>query len=81
MKELTDARSELKSQLRISHPSLLNGDGLWPEYECFAFERSDHPAYLKLVKSLATLSRQLHGQTKMGNLFKWNAANLHKLSK
>ncbi len=79
MKELTEARCELERQLRICHPSLLNGDGLWPEYESAAYERSDHPTYLKLVKSLATLSRQLHGQTKMENLFKWNAANLHYL--
>lgn len=79
MKELTEARIELEWHLRINCPSLLKGDGLWPEYETAAFERSDHPPYLKVVKSLATLSRQLHGQTKMENLFKWNAANLHYL--
>ena len=43
------------------------------------FERSDHPSYRKTVRSLATLSRQAHGETKMENLFKWNAANLHYL--
>ncbi len=79
MKKLTEARNEMERQLRISHPSLLNGDGLWPEYESAAFARSDHPAYLILVKTFATLSRQLHGETKMENLFKWNAANLHYL--
>ncbi len=79
MKELTEARSELERYLRINCPSLLKGDGLWPEYETAAFERSDHPPYRKVVKSLATISRQLHGQTKMENLFKWNAANLHYL--
>jgi hypothetical protein len=79
MKELTEARDELEKHLRIHCPSLLKGDGLWPEYETAALERSDHPPYLKVVKSLATLSRQLHGQTKMENLYRWNAANLHYL--
>jgi hypothetical protein len=79
MKELGEVRIELERYLRIHSPNLLKGDGLWPEYETAAFERSDHPPYLKVVKALATLSRQLHGQTKMENLFKWNAANLHYL--
>lgn len=77
IKELTEARAELERILRIQCPSLLQGDSLWPEYESAAFHRSDHPPYLKLIKTLATLSRQLHGQTKMENLYKWNAANLH----
>lgn len=79
MKELSTLRAELEQQLKLNCPSLLKGDSLWPEYETAAFERSDHPPYLKVVRALATLSRQLHGQTKMENLFKWNAANLHYL--
>lgn len=79
LKELTDLRAELEAGLKLDCPSLLRGDALWPEYETAAYERSDHPPYLKLVKTLATLSRQLHGQTKMENLMKWNAANLHYL--
>lgn len=79
MQELSATRLELEQHLRIACPSLLKGDSLWPEYETAAFERSDHPPYLKVVKTLAMLSRQLHGQTKMENLFKWNAANLHYL--
>lgn len=76
---LTETRIELEAQLRIQCPSLLNGDSLWPEYETAAYERSDHPSYRKIVRTLATLSRQVHGQTKMENLFRWNAANLHYL--
>lgn len=79
IRELTALRAELEQQLLVHTPSLRNGDGLWPEYETAAYERSDHPPYRKLVRTLATLSRQLHGQTKMENLFKWNAANLHYL--
>jgi hypothetical protein len=79
IRELTELRAELEVHLKLHCPSLLKGDSLWPEYETAAFERSDHPPYVKVVKALATLSRQLHGQTKMENLFKWNAANLHYL--
>ncbi|RYG94117.1 MAG: hypothetical protein EON58_16970, partial [Alphaproteobacteria bacterium] len=79
MKELTLLRLELEYHLKLNCPSLMKGDSLWPEYETAAFERSDHPPYQKVVKALATLSRQLHGQTKMENLFRWNAANLHYL--
>ncbi|MDB6079315.1 MAG: hypothetical protein JWO82_3062 [Akkermansiaceae bacterium] len=79
LKELTALRTELERELRIHQPSLRNGDALWPEYESAAYERAEHPPYRKLVKTLATLSRQLQGQTKMENLFKWNAANLHYL--
>jgi hypothetical protein len=79
LKELTAIKVELEAHLMLHFPSLRNGDGLWPEYETAAFERSDHPPYRKVVRSLAILSRQLHGQTKLENLFKWNAANLHYL--
>lgn len=79
IQELSVTRLELEQHLKIHCPSLLKGDSLWPEYETAAFERSDHPPYLKVVKTLAMLSRQLHGQTKMENLFKWNTANLHYL--
>ncbi len=79
MKALNESRIELEHHLKIHCPSLMKGDSLWPEYETAAFERSDHPPYRKVVKAIATLSRQLHGQTKMENLFKWNAANLHYL--
>jgi hypothetical protein len=34
---------------------------------------------MKVVRAIATVSRQLHGQTKMENLFKWNATQLHYL--
>lgn len=79
MSELSELKAELETHLKLNSPSLLKGDALWPEYETAAFHRSDHRPYLKVVKALTTLSRQLHGQTKMENLFKWNAANLHYL--
>ena len=79
MKVLTERRLNLESLLKIHFPSLRNGDGLWPEYETVAFDQADHAPYRKVVKELATLSRQLHGQTKMESLMKWQAANLHYL--
>ena len=79
MKVLTERRLKLESLLKIHYPSLRNGDGLWPEYETVAFDRAEHAPYRKVVKELATLSRQLHGQTKMESLMKWQAANLHYL--
>jgi hypothetical protein len=66
-------------KLRIQCPSLLNGDSLWAEYESADFTRSDDPEYRKTVRTLQTLHRQVHGQTKMEKLLKWNAANLHYL--
>lgn len=65
--------------MKIHYPSLHHGDGLWPEYETAAFDQADHAPYRKVVKELTTLSRQLHGQTKMESLLKWQAANLHYL--
>jgi hypothetical protein len=79
MKVLTDRRLTLERLLKIHYPSLRNGDGLWPEYETVAFDQAEHAPYRKVVKELATLSRQLHGQTKMESLMKWQAANLHYL--
>ena len=76
---LSEAKLELEKQLRITAPSLLNGDALWPEYESAAFERCDDPTYHKTVRLLQTLRLQIHGQTKMEKLLKWNAANLHYL--
>jgi hypothetical protein len=79
MKLLTERRITLERLLKIHYPSLRNGDGLWPEYETVAFEQAEHAPYRKVVKELATLSRQLHGETKMESLMKWKAANLHYL--
>ena len=79
MKVLTERRFNLEKLLKIHYPSLRHGDGLWPEYETVAFDQADHAPYRKVVKELATLSRQLHGQTKMESLMKWQAANLHYL--
>ena len=69
----------LESLLKIHYPSLRNGDGLWPEYETVAFDKAEHAPYRKVMKELATVSRQLLGQTKMESLMKWQAANLHYL--
>ena len=79
MKVLTERRLGLESLLKIHYPSLRNGDGLWPEYETVAFDQAAHAPYRQVVKELATLSRQLHGQTKMESLMKWQAGNLHYL--
>lgn len=79
MKALTERRLTLERLLKIHYPSLRNGDGLWPEYETVAFDQAEHAPYRKVVKELTTLSRQLHGQTKMESLMKWQAANLHYL--
>ena len=79
MKVLTERRGNLERLLKIHYPSLRNGDGLWPEYQTVAFDQAEHAPYRKVVKELATISRQLHGQTKMEALMKWQAANLHYL--
>ena len=79
MKVLTERRLNLERLLKIHYPSLRNGDGLWPDYETVAFDRAEHAPYRKVVEELVTLSRQLHGQTKMESLMKWQAANLHYL--
>ena len=79
MKDLTERRFTLERLLKIHYPSLRHGDALWPEYESFSFDEVEHAPYRKVIKDLGTLSRQLHGQTKMESLFKWQAANLHYL--
>lgn len=76
---LDEMRLQHEARLRIQSPSLLNGDGLWPEYETAAFDLATDIEYRKTLKALKTLRFQVHGQTKMENLMKWNAANLHYL--
>jgi hypothetical protein len=79
MKLLTERRLTLERLLKMHHPSLRHGDGLWPEYDSCSFEQAEHAPYRKVLKELATLSRQLHGETKFESLLKWQAANLHYL--
>ncbi len=79
MKVLVEKRSNLERMLKVHYPSLRHGDSLWPEYETYAFEQAEHAPYRKVLQELSTLSRQLHGQTKMETLLKWQAANLHYL--
>ena len=76
---LSEMRIEIETRLRIEAPSLLRGDGLWPEYETADFGRSEDPQYQKIVRQLRSLGFQVHGQTKMEKLLKWKAGNLHYL--
>lgn len=76
---LTETKIEMERHLKITSPSLLNGDGLWPEYETAAFEKCTDIVYQRTVRALKTLRFQIQGQTKMENLLKWKAANLHYL--
>lgn len=80
MKVLSARRAVLERLLSIHCPSLRRGDGLWPEYDTVAWEQAGHSGYRKVVKSLQTVSRQLHRETKMESLMKWRAANLHYLA-
>lgn len=79
MKALTERRLTLERLLKLHYPSLRHGDGLWPEFETASYEEAEHAPYRKVRKELMTLSRQLHGQTKLETLRKWPAANLHYL--
>ena len=79
MKALTERRLTLERLLKTHYPSLRHGDGLWPEFDTVTFDHVEHAPYQNIIKELATLSRQLHGQTKMESLLKWQAANLHYL--
>ena len=79
MKALNERRATLERLLQIHYPSLRNGDALWPEYQTFNLEGADHAPYRKVIQELRTLTGQLHGQTKLEQLLKWEAANLHYL--
>ena len=79
MKVLVARRLTLERLLKIHYPSLRHGDGLWPEYDTYSLEQAEHAPYRKVLKEIGTLSRQLHGETKMESLLKWQAANLHYL--
>jgi len=79
IQRLEEVRTSHEARLRIESPSLLRGDALWPEYETAAFDSATDGEYIKTLKVLKTLRRQVHGQTKMENLMKWNAADLHYL--
>lgn len=79
MKVLLERRLTLERLLGLHFPSLRHGDGLWPEYDSYAFDQSEHAPYHKVIQELGLLSRQLHGQTKLESLLKWQAANLHYL--
>ncbi|MDB6155011.1 MAG: hypothetical protein JWL90_3464 [Chthoniobacteraceae bacterium] len=77
LKVLGEKKSQIESVLKLNYPSLRKGDELWPEYESYAFEQVEDAAYWKVLKELKMLSGQLHSQTKLDNLLKWKAANLH----
>jgi hypothetical protein len=79
LRALTERRRELEAALGLHLPSLRRGDALWPEYETFSFGEAGHAAYGKVMRELATLARQLHGETKLETLRRWQAANLHYL--
>jgi hypothetical protein len=79
MEALAQRRLTLERLLKMHYPSLRHGDGLWPEYDSYSLEQAEHGPYRKVVRELGTLSRQLHGETKMESLLKWQAANLHYL--
>ncbi len=67
--------SAARTSFLVQPSSWRNGDGLWPEFETVSFDQAENAPYRRVVKELATLSHQLHGQTKMESLMKWQAAN------
>ncbi len=89
---LRDARSEqaLASRLARLHelkalyegsmaghfPMLRRGEALFPEFDGYRFEAAGFAPYDGIVREIRTLSARLHGQTKLGKLIRWQAANL-----
>jgi hypothetical protein len=76
--ERLDARkTRLEAVLRVVHPTLRNGDSLFPEYESHDYARSGDELYLKVLAKIASARFQLYEQTKFEKLHRWKAANLH----
>ncbi|MEO8350671.1 MAG: hypothetical protein ABI680_03010 [Chthoniobacteraceae bacterium] len=69
-------RARIEEVLRLHYPHLRNGDSLFAEYETHDFPASGDELYLRVLRDVATLSRQLHRQTKFEELSRRGAANL-----
>lgn len=63
--------------LRRHHPTLRNGEELFPEFDSYRFESLGYEPYDELRAEMTALTRRLHLCTKFSRLARWRAANLH----
>jgi hypothetical protein len=63
--------------LRRHHPTLRNGEELFPEFDSYRFESLGYEPYDELRAEMAAITRRLHSCTKFSRLARWQAANLH----
>jgi hypothetical protein len=73
---LHELQALYEESMRTFFPTLRTGEGLFPEFDGFRFEQAGFEPYEAIVREIRTLTRRLHGQTKLGKLIRWNAANL-----
>jgi hypothetical protein len=76
--ETLSARLRLYEEfLRNHHPTLRQGDELFPEHDSYRFESVGYEPYERLRAEHGALTRRLHTCTKFSRLARWHAANLH----
>jgi hypothetical protein len=63
--------------LRTHHPTLRDGDELFPEFDGYRFEKLGYEPYDQLRADINAVTRRLHTCTKFSRLARWDAANLH----
>lgn len=76
LKRLEERRLNLERLLKVHHPSLRNGDSLFPEYQSFDFGKLEHKTYRKVAAEVASLKNRLYSNTKFDKVARWKCANL-----
>ena len=73
---LRELKALYEDSMRRHFPTLRTGEALFPDFDGYRFEAAGFEPYEQIVRELRTLTRRLHGQTKLGKLIRWEAANL-----
>lgn len=73
--ELTARRRSLEEMFTTHCPDLRRGDGLWPEFDTWDFERLEHQAYRAVLAELEQVQRRVIRGTKFSRMFRWRCAD------
>ena len=76
LRELHERRLALETLLRVHHPSLANGDSLFPEWTSYSLESMSHAGYQAVLREIQVQQRRLKLRTKFEKLCRYRCANL-----
>lgn len=76
LRALHERRVTLERLLCVHHPSLCNGDSLFPEWTSYSLECLQHRGYQTVLRKIAAAQRKILQNNKFEKLVRYRCANI-----